>query len=90
MRQKGLSKAERDRRAAQGRRIARLREERTGLSPEEFGRLINVDGGTIRNIEAGRGVRRPHVRVMFAIAQGLEMPMPEVFPPERDRQTVTT
>lgn len=81
-----ISPAERKRRIAQGQRLAALREERTGLSPEAFGLEIGVDGSTIRKIEAGLGTRRPHVRVMFAVAKGLDLPMAEVFPPERSRQ----
>ncbi len=82
----GLSPAERNRRVQQGARLAALREERTGLSPEQFGAQIGVAGQTIRNLEAGRG--RPHVRVKFAIALGLDMPMRTVFPPERIRTAV--
>lgn len=81
----GLTKAERDRRLAQGQRVARLRISKTGLSPEAFGATIGVNGSTIRNIEAGRGPRRPHVRTMFAIARGLEEEVFDLFPPERQR-----
>lgn len=85
-----LSPAERKRRIAHGQRLAALREERTGLSQEAFGLEIGVDGSTIRNIEAGRGSRHPHVRVKFAIAKGLDLPMAEVFPPDRQRVTHRT
>jgi DNA-binding XRE family transcriptional regulator len=82
----GLTPAERNRRVQQGRNLAALREERTGLSPEQFGAQIGVAGQTIRNLESGRG--RPHVRVKSAIAAGLEMPMATIFPPERKRTAV--
>jgi len=85
MRQNGLSRAERERRVARGKRLARLREERTGLSPEAFGLSIDVDGTTIRNLEAGK-VNSPQVRVRFAYARGLGLPMRHVFPSDLDRQ----
>lgn len=81
MQSNGLSPAERTRRIEQGRHLAALREERTGLSPEQFGARIGVTGQTIRNLEDGKG--RPQVRTKFAIAAGLDLPMAKLFPAER-------
>ena len=56
-------------------RIARIER---GMSPEQFGATVGVSGQTIRRLADGRQ-KRCTVRSMMLIAQGVGVPVGEMF-----------